>query len=247
MSVQRHLDWPGCYNIRDLGGLPASDGRETKWRSIIRSDQIARLTAEGQRRLLAYGVLTIIDLRTPDEIAGDPSARFSSSVDPPTYLALPLEKYYPHVSALIRKAKSRGEVYKLILEHYPGAVADVMRAITNAQPGGVLVHCHSGTDRTGIVAAILLRLAGVSQEKIVTDYGESQLRLSVLYEKIREPLSASDQRGLWSRPTATPDQMALMLSFLDTHYHGVGNYLRQAGLTEAELSRLKQRILSPSN
>jgi hypothetical protein len=51
---QRHLTWEGCYNTRDLGGLPTVDGGETDWQAVIRSDILSRLTAQGRRALLDY-------------------------------------------------------------------------------------------------------------------------------------------------------------------------------------------------
>ena len=141
---QRHLAWDGCYNARDLGGLPTVDGSETRWQVVIRSDLLSRLTEQGQRALLDYGVRTIIDLRAPQEAQAEPSAFTTATTDlrMPTYLNLPIEKYYPHVSALISKAETRAEVYCIILDHYPDAVVVIMQAIANAQPGGVVIHCH---------------------------------------------------------------------------------------------------------
>jgi hypothetical protein len=64
------------------------------------------------------------------------------------YLNLPIEKYYPHVGALIKRAKTRGEVYCIVLDHYPDAVVEIMRAMVKAQPGGIVIHCYAGKDRT---------------------------------------------------------------------------------------------------
>ena len=136
---QRHLAWEGCLNARDLGGLPIVGGGETRWQTVIRSDLLGRLTPKGRRALVDYGVRTIIDLRSPKEAKEEPSA-FTVPTDDttaPTYLNLPIEKYYPHVSALISKATTRAEVYCIILDHYPDAMAEAMRAIANAQPGGL--------------------------------------------------------------------------------------------------------------
>jgi hypothetical protein len=63
----RHLDWEGCFNARDLGGLPTRDGRETRWRSIIRSDSLDDLTSAARAAMRDHGVRTVIDLRNADE------------------------------------------------------------------------------------------------------------------------------------------------------------------------------------
>ena len=76
LKPERHLDWEGCFNVRDLGGLPAADGRRTRPGAIIRADLLGRLTSKGRRQMLAYGVRTIIDLRSPRDLAGAPPVAF---------------------------------------------------------------------------------------------------------------------------------------------------------------------------
>ncbi|RPI70219.1 MAG: hypothetical protein EHM38_06360, partial [Geobacteraceae bacterium] len=62
--IDRILPWEGCNNVRDLGGLRTSDGRLTRWKTIVRSDTPAKLTAAGWSALYNYGIRTIITLRT---------------------------------------------------------------------------------------------------------------------------------------------------------------------------------------
>ncbi|MFL5804786.1 MAG: tyrosine-protein phosphatase [Roseiflexaceae bacterium] len=245
-AKQRHLAWDGCYNARDLGGLPTADGGETRWQAVIRSDLLGRLTRQGQQALLDYGVRTIIDLRAPLEAQTEPSA-FTAPTDDlytPTYLNLPLERYYPHVSALISLAATRAEVYCIILDHYPDSVAAVMRAIADARPGGVVIHCHAGKDRTGIVAALLLGLVGVPAELIAADYTESQPRLWPLYEQQVAAASGEAAVDPWLKPTATMEMMHTMLAHLETRHGGVHAYLTAGGLTGAEIAQLVRRLRS---
>ena len=240
----RHLNWDGCYNVRDLGGLLTGDGGETRWRAVIRADLLGRLTPQGRRALLDYGVRTIIVLRAPEETQQEPSAFAvpAKSLNGPTYLNLPLEKHDPSVGALIDKATTRAEVYSIILDNYPDAVADVIRAVANAQPGGVVIHCHSGKDRTGIVSGLLLSLAGVPVETIAADYAESQKCLWPIYEKIVAEAGGEDWVEFWLRPTATAEMMHTMLAHVDTRYGGAGKYLEAAGLSSMEMERLKRRL-----
>ncbi|MER7276612.1 tyrosine-protein phosphatase [Dactylosporangium sp. NPDC000244] len=51
------LHWPDCRNVRDLGGLPAAEGRTVRERALVRADSLNRLTAEGVAALRAYGDL----------------------------------------------------------------------------------------------------------------------------------------------------------------------------------------------
>lgn len=244
-SATRHLPWEACYNARDLGGLPTLEGGMTRWGAVIRSDIPTRLSETGRQALLDYGVRTIIDLRGAKEALEEPSIYTTASdqVDRPRYFNLPLEDYLPEVGALIRNAASRGEVYCTILDHYPHNVAAVLRAIANAEPGGVLIHCHAGKDRTGTVSALLLRLAGVADELIIADYAESQLRLWPLWEKAIAEAGGEENADFWLKPTATPAMMQRMLDHLDAKYDGVLGYLAFAGLQSEEIGRLRARLL----
>jgi protein-tyrosine phosphatase len=246
-SYQPHqLHWQGCLNVRDLGGLPTADGRTTAWQSIIRADTLGRLTPAGQQALLDYGVGTIIDLRAAHEVQEHPTV-YSQQADAklPAYLNLPLESYQPHVSALISRATSRGEVYCIILGHYPQEMARVLRAIIAAQPGGVVIHCHSGTDRTGMVVGLLLSLAGVADELIAADYGESRLHLRPYYEKIAAEAGGADQVSFWGRPTATEEMMRMMLDHITARYGNTAVYLTQCGLSATEIEQVRQRLWIP--
>lgn len=242
-SFDRHLSWENCLNVRDLGGLPTQYGLLTKPGRLVRSDSLSRLTRSGQEQVLAYGIRTVIDLRRPEEAAAEPHA-FMSSPAPIQYLNHPLEKFYPQVSEKIRQADSRGQVYCIIADHYPDLMAGVIRAIGSAGPGGVLIHCHSGKDRTGTVAALALRLAGVPVSTVIQDYALSQQRL-ISGDDSTPAGGKQEARGdFWSRPTATPRMMAMFLEHLDARYGGVESYLSAAGMSPGEMAAVRDRLLS---
>jgi protein-tyrosine phosphatase len=241
----RHLNWEACYNVRDLGGLATLEGGETRWRSLIRADILARLTEQGRRALADYGVRTVIDLRSAQQVVDEPSAfsALAPQAGDPLYLNLPLEAYAPQVGALISRAESRAEVYCITLDHYPENVAAVLRAVATAEPGGVVIHCHAGKDRTGVISALLLGLAGVPDELIAADYAESQARLWPLYENYVAEVG-EENVNFWWKPTATPEMMHTVLAHMRSKYGTIPTYLQQAGLTGAELAQLRQRLLS---
>src|SRR3954453_22259393 len=71
----RHLDWDGCRNVRDLGGLPTADGRVTRVGALVRADALDRLTTAGWAALWGHGVRTVVDLRNADELRPDGAPR----------------------------------------------------------------------------------------------------------------------------------------------------------------------------
>ena len=174
----RILQWDGCLNARDLGGYATEDGHETRWDRVIRSDNLIRLTDAGRQALIDHGVRRIVDLRLPREL----------EQDPPPFRGHDIVDYH-HVSFIDPEAEPGPSVetladdYKRMLERYKPGVTSIMRAIAEApQDGAVLIHCHSGKDRTGIISALLLRLAGVPTETAAEDYG---LDLTLLAANLR--------------------------------------------------------------
>ncbi|MEV8503940.1 tyrosine-protein phosphatase [Actinoplanes sp. NPDC051475] len=153
------LDWPGCRNARDLGGLPTVDGSRIRAGALVRSDHHARLTPEAVARIRAAGLARVLDLRWPRELAehpspfaGDPGyAHVPLLMDPVSY-DFPEDSYGP------------------LLDHNQDRVAAAFRAIAGAPPGAVVVHCTAGRDRTGALVGLLLAVAGVAPEVIADDY-----------------------------------------------------------------------------
>ena len=68
----RSISWDGCVNVRDLGGIRTADGAETQPGRVIRADNVGVLTPEGWQSVADHGVVRIVDLRFPEEIADDP-------------------------------------------------------------------------------------------------------------------------------------------------------------------------------
>lgn len=236
----RDLDWPGCVNVRDLGGLPTTDGGQTRAGVLYRSDLLYRLTPAGRDAFLAAGVRTIVDLRTAGELTRRPSP-FASDGDGqgPRYLQHSLQGQDPAVEERMRAADSLAGVYVVILEDAALHVAAVLRAIAQHDDGPLVFHCHGGKDRTGIVAALLLSLADVPDALIAADYGYTTARNLAAYDALLaengKPFGPNDL-------VAPPEAMQDVLNHLRATYGDVRGYLRHIGLSEAELAQLRARL-----
>lgn len=60
--------------------------------------------------------------------------------------------------------------YLAHIRDLPHRLAEVLRAIATADDGAVLFHCGAGWDRTGLVAAVLLRVLDVTDDAATADY-----------------------------------------------------------------------------
>jgi protein tyrosine/serine phosphatase len=229
MMRNRQLNWDGCKNVRELGGLSALDGRKTRWGALVRSDAPSKLTTAGWEALWVHGIRTIISLRT--------EGKTESEFDLPV-----LPSGVKIVSVVIEDLGDAEFVqqwaatdlwctplyYQDALRRWPQRHAEVVLAFTRAQPGGVLIHCVRGHDRTGIITLLLLALVGVAAEDIVTDYELS-------------PDSERDEI-LRKRDTSSRNVILDTLANLD-----VASYLLAAGLSPAEIAATRERLLEPVN
>jgi hypothetical protein len=120
----------------------------------------------------------VIDLRNADEIrptetpltAQAGSAQFAATSEGPTTptavnrLEVPLDdiddiEFWQHVNR--ERLNGTPLYYPVFLQRKAERCAAVIKAIAHTDPGGVLFHCGAGGDRTGLIALLLLALAGV--------------------------------------------------------------------------------------
>jgi protein-tyrosine phosphatase len=203
----------------------------------LRADDLSQLDAEGVRALADYGVRTILDLRWPEEAARHPS---------PVPAALPQVRYarisllsHTEDEWLLRSRNAAKELWKcVVLEHVRHELRQVLSFIAAAPPEPLLFHCIAGKDRTGLVAALLLTLAGATPEAIAHDYAVSAENLRAGY--LERYADAEPARIL--EALRCPEEGAHnMLSFLQ-RAGGVHAYLAQIGLTAEEIARLHARL-----
>lgn len=234
--MPEHLDWPDCLNVRDLGGLPTADGKAIRSAALIRSDNLNRLTEAGIEAFRASGVCRIVDVRSARECTTYPSPFAGSALHHNLPLVAPADPYDPSLSL--------GDNYTVMLNGNPDLFANAVRAIASAPPGAVVVACHAGKDRTGNVIALVLRLLGTPIDVVAADYAVVSDGLRRDFTELLDRVEDDVERTqLAEEFTARPETMRAVLRQLDDTYGGVWPYLRQGGLTTADVSALRARLL----
>ena len=233
----RHLEWEGCFNVRDLGGMPTVDGRTTRRGAVVRADSLGTLTARGWEQLGAHGVRTIVDLRNEDEWGEDSAAR------PPEIetIRIPLDEtddreFWDDWENGPQFATPL--YYEPHLHRFPAKSAEVLRAIATAPPAGVAFHCAGGRDRSGQIAILLLALVGVTEAAIVADYLLSRERLVALYaERGEEDQGPALEAFLRERGTSAAIELRRLLE-LDLEA-----VLADGGLSREDVAALEARLV----
>jgi protein tyrosine/serine phosphatase len=184
----------------------------------VRADNLNRLTEGGRASLVAYGVRTVIDLRDPRELE-----RFPYPFGP-SDLPNVIVRNVPLISVAeweaIKDPERMREGYVLTAKLSLPNIVSALNAIAEAPPGAVVVHCHEGRERTGIVVALLLAIAGVDDESIGADW------------VLSEP------------GTMEPAWIIDVLQHMRRERGSVEEYLEAGGLTAAALDALRSRLFS---
>ena len=256
-GADRAVRWEGCYNARDLGGLPTVTGASTRYGRLIRSADTRFITSAGWEAARAAGIRAVIDLRNPDEV--EPGSQPTATLGAGTFavpaaqttadrpagietLLIPLDD----IEDLELWRRLTGEeldgtplYYRPFLDAKPERVAAALTAIARVPDGGVIFHCGSGRDRTGLISVLLLSLAGVTPEAIVADYELTLGQLTPLYAALGLDIEEFDVREhLKSRGTTVSETITRLLRDFD-----VAEYLAAAGVSAADIGALRTRLL----
>jgi protein-tyrosine phosphatase len=244
--VTRALDWDGCVNVRDLGGVPTQDGGETRFGVLVRADNVRKLTDAGWQALAAHGVTRIVDLRWPEELAEDPPREVEIDVVHVSLLGEMDSEYVDDVDDYLEANDAVGywgSFYEQMLEQYRENFAAVVAALADTPDGVALFHCAGGKDRTGLIAALVLRLAGVSNDEIAADYALTEANLTSGWVDAA-PDEVERRRRRFKQQTPA-GAMSRTLRTIEERHGDVASYLRAAGVGDEQLDRLRERLVAP--
>ena len=222
---ERVLVWEGCTNVRDLGGLSTVDGRTTHWGAVVRSDTPARLTEAGWSALYEYGIRTILTLsthgKTEDELNISPPHSDIVTVQVAIEDLTDMEFLHKWAASDLWCTPL---YYSDVLRRWPERHAAAISVVAQARPGGILIHCVRGNDRTGIITLLLLALVGVTPDDIVADYELSP-------DAYRDELLAREH-------TSVREVLLSTRAELD-----IDNYLGMGGVSQGDLAAVRKRLL----
>lgn len=216
---------PGFANSAELGGLPLPRGRTIPPRRILRANTPVQVLDDELAAAEAFGFGAVLDLRSREELLTCPHPLAQL----PGYRSLPLIDPAAEAQEDLSRYRTLGDIYSSSLQRNATYIAAIFSTLAAATPGPVLISCRAGRDRTGMVVALLLDLAGVDRDVIAADYAAA-----------KDPPFAS---------TATPDfdggdssAIVQMLDHVTATFRSTAGYLRWLGLTDSAVDTLRRRL-----
>jgi protein-tyrosine phosphatase len=273
VSTDRWLHLDGTANTRDLGGLPTTDGGTTAFGRVLRSDNLQGLSAADVHTLVdRIGVTTVVDLRTTAEIVleGRGPLRDVAAVTHRHLGLLPERGRRTDVfaaeldeaevraqlpagwgeSVLPRQVAPDDEGEPPAVRSYLGYLTDgaeqvvgALRSLTSGGPGAAVVHCAAGKDRTGVVCALALAVAGVGTEAIVADYAMTAEVIDAIVARLAATDTyAEDMARPVEQHTPRAETMRRLLALVDDRWGGPLGWLEQHGFGPDEQAALRAHL-----
>ncbi|WP_270887687.1 tyrosine-protein phosphatase [Pedococcus sp. 5OH_020] len=264
MSAPKWIELDGVVNMRDVGGLPTTDGSRVASGRLLRSDNLQDLSDGDVAHLVdGLGVTDIVDLRSNVEVhlegAGPLRAR---DLVPHHHHSLLTDDEHddPAAAALVlpwAKESGRPEPPKRDddhwASHYLGYLADRPDSVSAAlevvatSSGATVVHCAAGKDRTGTVVAMALSVAGVSDEDVVKDYVATGERVERIVARLmtRPAYEETLRDQPMSQHVPRPETMQRLLTVLAERHGGAAGWLREQGWSEDQVETLCRRLREP--
>ncbi|KAK2754426.1 hypothetical protein FQN54_007070 [Arachnomyces sp. PD_36] len=254
----------GVRNLRDIGGydIPnAPTGTTTRKNFIYRSARVSSITPAGSKTLVSdLGIKTIYDLRSASEV----SKNGAPDIPGATVLATPVfqdgvDKSSPEKLALRYRLDAENEspavAFARAYSHFLIDGADAFRTVfthIRDQPTSpFLIHCAGGKDRTGVLAALMLRVAGVTDDEIIgkeyelTEVGMQGLREHSIQSLLKNPAFQNNRAGVEMMVTCKAASMIEFLKLVDGRYGSADGYLKeQLGFGEEDVEKIRANLRS---
>lgn len=259
---ERRLPLSGADNFRDLGGLPAANGKRVRWGQFYRADKLSELTPADARYLRSLALESVVDLRSEQEIADAPDVLPQGAQgEPVDYVHLPI----------YNEAEDTADIRGQILEGTFGREdADNLLVEVNRLLGSseafrfkpfidlirdearvpVVYHCTSGKDRTGFATFLILHTLGVDSALVFDDYLMSnhyrfeRNRRNLRKVNLAQYVKPVDPEVLKPLMLVDPRYLQAAVDEIEAAYGTVDSFLvAEYGITDSVRRSLRERYL----
>jgi protein-tyrosine phosphatase len=247
----------GCENFRDLGGLPAAEGRYVARGRVYRSSELSRLTAADLETLKRLEIRHVFDLRGDAERA---ICRSRLPEDSPIHVHLwpllngagvdPVKALEQELAGGLNPERLDRALGGLMVSMALGQ-GHRLGALYREIAGGAwpcVIHCAAGKDRTGLAVAILLSLLGVARQRVLEDYLKSNAAPRPPLESLPPGLSRLPEPVFELLMSVRAAWLEGVFEAITARHGSVEEYsLEVLGLSIQELGDLREALLEPAN
>jgi protein-tyrosine phosphatase len=242
--AERLLPLEGARNFRDLGGYPARGGKSVRWGRVFRAESLASLTPGDLNWLRrTVGLKLVCDFRGTAERVAAPDKIETLSV-----LSLPIEPSSPSaLQETLSKPRDLGAGYiQWVEERGESVYGPLLARLADTKNLPLVFHCTAGKDRTGVGAALLLGLLGVSRKNIIADYALTNLSYPTLAANMKKnPTYVAVADKMLPLLIANPDWIEATLEHIEKTYGSVESYaVKKAKLSPRQIEQLRSNLLA---
>ncbi len=257
-----------AVNARDIGGYDGQFGSKVRTGLVFRANALNNLNVADQAKLVSLGIKDIVDFRAPSEVAASPDV-IPAGI---TYTKRPIwdtsNDFYAMVNGWIgggptvqQAQMGNGKAAQIMRDYYQWIIktpdqraqlAATFKQIATS-PNGLLYHCTSGKDRTGIMSAILLTALGTPKNEVYSDYLLSNDRLKASNDATLAQLQAAhlvtDPSLWWPILGVQADYLDATFAQINQSFGSFDNFVRTGlGVDATTLAALKKKMLTtPGN
>jgi protein-tyrosine phosphatase len=245
--LPRDVILSSASNVRDLGGLYAGGGRRVRRGRAFRAGALHGLDPADIAKLRALGIARVFDLRSPSELARDGTGLFAGPVAEHVHVPLVQVSLNPFDPDVDWRGINLRDRYLEMLQQGGSAIRAVIEALAGENAAPLVFHCSGGKDRTGVVAAIVLRAIGVPDDSIVTDYSLSERNLTAAIHEHRASIEAMglEPEVLAYLTGSPPERMWYTLGEIDRRWGSTVAYLSSIGVSDDTRNRLRRNLVEP--
>ncbi len=246
-------------NVRELGGLPTTDGGWVAPGRLFRSGTLHEMTEADRAALEGLGIRIVIDLRSAFE-----QQRQSYDWPAGRKVAAPLADdgavavIFGRFQAASLSEQDLEDWWNLtgvfdIPRDHRESLRTVFRTLLEAGPAeGVLYHCTGGKDRTGVVSALVLDGLGVARPAILEDFLLTNAGARARAAEFMEWMERATGRSLTPEAAywlagVKEEWLEEFFRRLAGRYGSTAGYLRdELGVGPEDLAVLRRQYLEPA-
>lgn len=244
---KRILPFKSAINMRDIGGYTNNEGKKIKWNKIFRGEELSHLSEEDQKEFGKLGITHVFDFREPNRLISRPDIE----IEDVEYINYPLLEgfnfhEYDHTNPKEQINFIRS-TYDYQVKNKANVMAKPLKILADNEDAVIYAHCTNGKDRTGFFIALLMLLAGIDEEKIISDYTLTNLTVNRALRYMGETMAnevGSPTGTLRNYFGVDPKWLKIQLDYIKENFGTVENYLlSETDLTEEDLNNIKKNIL----